>query len=177
MAQRGSSSKPTRFKGPTVVTLRGAGSSGNDPLVKGDGGDVGLDIQIPTAQTANAFQITKPDGTVIYAIGPNGAAKVPVAITASGAVAVRPGTDYVITKAGIAALTLAAPTAGTDDGVTISIISSTLFAHTLTATGLLSTGTASVNVATYAAFAGAGLTLKAYQGLWLVTASVGITFS
>ena len=170
-------SKPTRFRGPTVVTLRGAGSLGHDAQTVGAGGDVGLDIQIPTSQTANAFQITKPDGTVIYAIGPNGAAKIPLTLAASGAVPVRPGADYVITKAGVAALTLAAPTAGTDDGVTISIISSTLFAHTLTATGLLSTGTASVNLATFAAFAGAGLTLKAYQGLWLVTSSVGITFS
>jgi hypothetical protein len=177
MAQRGDSTKPTRFKGPTVVTLRGAGSSGNDPLVKGAGTDVGLDIQVPVAQTANCFQITKPDGTVIYAIGPNGAAKIPVAITASGAVPVRPSADYVITDAGVAVLTLAAPTAGTDDGVTVSIISATAFAHTLTATGLLETGTASVNVATFAAFAGAGLTLKAYNGKWLVTSSVGITFS
>lgn len=177
MAQRGSSSKPTRFKGPTVVTLRGAGSSGNDPLVKGAGADIGLDIQVPIAQTANCLQITKPDGTVIYAIGPNGAAKIPVQIAVSGAIPVRPGADYVITDAGIAALTLAAPTAGSDDGVTISIISSTAFAHTLTATGLLQTGSASVNVATFAAFAGAGLTLKAFGGKWLVTASVGITFS
>jgi hypothetical protein len=177
MAQRGSTSKPTRFKGPTVVTLRGAGASGNDPLVKGAGADIGLDIQIPVAQTANALQITKPDGTVIYAIGPNGVPKVPVAITASGAIAVRPGADYVITDAGIAALTLAAPTAGTDDGIAISITSSTAFAHTLTATGLLQTGSASVNVATFAAFAGASVSLKAYQGKWLVTAQVAITFS
>jgi len=177
MAQRGDYAKPTRFRGPTVITLRGGGSSGNDPLKVGAGGDVGLDIQAPTAQTANILQITKPDGTVIYAIGPNGAAKIPVAITASGAVPVRPGTDYVITNAGVTALTLAAPTPGTDDGVTISIVSATAFAHTLTATGLLQTGTASVNVATFAAFAGAGLTLKAYNGHWIVTASVGITFS
>lgn len=172
----GNSTKPTRFRGPTVVSLRGAGSQGHESTV-GAGSDVGLDVQVPTNQTANCIQITKPDGTVIYSIGPNGAAKIPNLLAASGAVPVRPPADYVITKAGVAALTLAAPTAGTDDGVTISIISSTLFAHTLTATGLLSTGTASVNVATFAAFAGAGLTLKAYNGLWLVTSSVGITFS
>lgn len=72
MAQRGSTSKPIRFKGPLVVTLRGAGASGNDPLTKGAGADVGLDIQVPTAQTANTFQITKPDGTVVFGIGPGG---------------------------------------------------------------------------------------------------------
>jgi hypothetical protein len=176
MPQRGSTSKPTRFKGPTVVTLRGAGSTGNDPLVKGAGADVGLDIQIPVAQTANAFQITKPDGTVIYQIGPSGNYLV-AALTASGAIPVRPSVDYVITKAGVAALTLAAPTATVDDGTELVITSNTANAHTVTATGLLQTGTASVNTATFAAFAGAGLTLMAYQGKWNVTAAVAITFS
>lgn len=99
------------------------------------------------------------------------------AISASGAINPHnPGT-YVITKAGVAAETLAAPTATTDDGVTIVVTSNTANAHTLTATGLLQTGTVSVNVATFAAFAGAGLTLMAYQGKWNVIGSVGITFS
>ena len=73
MPQRGDAQKRTRFLGGVDVTLRGAGSSGNDPLKVGDGTDVGLKIQIPTAQTANAFQIEQPAGTVIFAIGPNGA--------------------------------------------------------------------------------------------------------
>lgn len=176
MAQRGSTSKPTRFRGPTVITLRGAGSSGNDPLTKGAGLDVGLDIQVPVGQTANCLQISKPDGTVLYAIGPAGAARVPVAVTASGAVPVRPGADYVITKAGVAALTLAAPLAA-DNGVTITITSTTAFAHTLTATGLLQTGSASVNLATFAAFGGVSLTLKAYNLLWVVISQNGVTFS
>jgi len=175
MAQRGSSSKPTRFKGPTVVTLRGAGSTGNDPLVIGAGTDVGLDIQIPVAQTANAFQISKPDGTVIYAIGPNGGT-VLTALTASGAVPVRPSASYVITNAGVTLLTLAAPLAS-DNGVRITITSGTAFSHTLTATGLLQTGTAAVNVATFAAFAGATLSLQAFGGKWLVVASVAVAFT
>jgi hypothetical protein len=62
----------TRFRGPTVITLRGAGSLGHDAQTVGAGADVGLAVQIPSGQTANAFQIEKPDGTVIYAIGPNG---------------------------------------------------------------------------------------------------------
>ena len=84
---------------------------------------------------------------------------------------------YVVTKAGVDAMTLAAPTAGTDDGITITISSNTANAHTLTATGLLQTGTASVNVATFAAQKGAGLTLQAFQGKWMVMSAVGITFS
>lgn len=97
-------------------------------------------------------------------------------ISASGAVPVVAG-ENVITDAGVAALTLAAPVVGTQDGLMLNIESSTAFAHTLTATGLLQTGTASVNVATFAAQAGAGLMLMAYNGKWIVKASVGITFS
>ena len=73
--------------------------------------------------------------------------------------------------------TLAAPTATTDDGIVITVTSNTANAHTIQATGLLQTGTASVNLATFAAQPGAGLTLMAYQGKWNVLSSVGITFS
>jgi hypothetical protein len=103
-------------------------------------------------------------------------AKTITKITASGAVPVVGG-QSVITDAGIAALTLAAPTTPAQDGLTLEIQSSTAFAHTLTATGLLQTGTASVNVATFAAQAGAGLALMAFNGKWIVKSSVGITFS
>jgi hypothetical protein len=98
-------------------------------------------------------------------------------ITANGALNPHLPGVFVITKAGVAALTLAAPTATVDDGIQITLTSNTAFAHTLTATGLLNTGSAAVNVATFAAFAGAGLTLMAYQGKWNVLASVGIAFT
>jgi hypothetical protein len=102
---------------------------------------------------------------------------VPQAVSANGALPPHVGHTYVITKAGVAALTLATPTATTDDGIEIIVTSNTANAHTITATGLLQTGTASVNVATFAAQAGAGLTLMAYQGKWNVICSNGITFS
>lgn len=103
-------------------------------------------------------------------------------ITTSGAVDPHTPAVYAITDAGVAALTLAAPTAGAqsaggDDGVTINFYSTTAFAHTITATGLLQTGSAAVNAATFAAFAGAGVTLVAYNGKWIVDNSVGVTFS
>lgn len=98
-------------------------------------------------------------------------------LTTNGAIAPHTPASYVITKAGVLADTLAAPTAGTDDGIEIWIASNTAFAHTLTATGLLQTGAAAVNLATFAAFAGAGLALVAYQGKWIVRYSVGVTFS
>lgn len=98
-------------------------------------------------------------------------------LSANGALDNHNSNTYVVTKASIAALTLAAPTAGADDGKEITVTSSTAFAHTLTATGLLATGSASVNAATFAAFAGAGLRLIAYNGKWNVLSSVGVTFS
>ncbi len=110
-------------------------------------------------------------------------------LSASGAITVGPGT-YIITKAGVAALTLAAPTAGApifnaqgvntgggQDGTLIVVTSSTANAHTITATGLLQTGSANVNVATFAAQAGASIELMAYNGKWYVLSSNQITFS
>ncbi len=84
---------------------------------------------------------------------------------------------YVFNRAGVTAATLAAPTAGTDDGLVIGITSDSAQAHTLTATGLLDTGSAAVNLATFAAFGGAGLTLLAYNARWKVLSSVGVTFT
>jgi hypothetical protein len=177
MAQRGSTQKTTRFRGPTEVTLRGAGASGNDPLLKGSGLDIGLRIAIPTTQTAQALTIEKPEGTIIYQIdAAGGAAIIPATITAAGAIPVASG-SYEITNAGATALTLAAPVAGTQDGMTLTVTSATAFAHTITATGLLQTGSAAVNVATFAAFAGANVTLRAYNGKWQVVSSVGVTFT
>lgn len=101
----------------------------------------------------------------------------PITIGASGALNPHTPATYVLNKAGVAAMTLAAPTAGTDDGIEITITSDTAQAHTVTATGLLDTGSASVNVATFAAQKGAGLTLMAFNARWKVLCSVGITFS
>ncbi len=98
-------------------------------------------------------------------------------LSADGAVLPRVAATYVVTKAGVALLTLAAPTATTDDGKIIVITSGTANAHTLTATGLFNTGAAEVNLATFAAFAGAGVTLMAYQAKWNVISSVGVTFT
>lgn len=135
-------------------------------------------LQFLNNQGNDVIQSVAPGGSVQFAINALGGIQVvPQIISASGAVSPFISAVYVITKAGVAALTIAAPTAGVDDGNEVTLISTTAFAHTLTATGLLKTGTAAVNVATFAAFAGAGVTLTAYQGLWYVTESVAITFS
>ncbi len=89
-------------------------------------------------------------------------------LSANGAVLPHVAATYAITKAGVALLTLAAPTTVVDDGKVIVITNNTANAHTLTATGLLNTGTATVNLATFAAFAGASITLMAYAAKWNV---------
>jgi hypothetical protein len=91
-------------------------------------------------------------------------------------------TVYQITKGSAFLGTLAAPVAGAqsaggDDGKILYIFSTTAFAHTITATGLFQTGSASVNLATYAAFAGAAITIMALNAKWVVISSVGVTFT
>lgn len=101
-----------------------------------------------------------------------------VALSANAAIPPHVAHTYVVTKTGSAgAFTLSAPTATTDDGLTITVTSNTAYAHAITATGLLQTGTASVNSATFAAYAGASITLMAYQGKWNVLNSNAVTFA
>jgi len=89
-------------------------------------------------------------------------------LPASGAIDPHTAGRYMITKAGVAALTLAAPTAGADDGLCIEILSSTANAHTLTATGLFEDGAGNVNKATWPAQIGGAIDLVAYNGKWYV---------
>ena len=83
-----------------------------------------------------------------------------------------------VTKASAAALTLAAPTATTHDGVEIVIVSMTAAAHTVTVStaGMNDLGT-SADVGTFGASKGNGLTLVAYQGDWYVTSNIGVTLA
>lgn len=133
-----------------------------------------------TDQTLSVIRTTLVNPTfanIIVAPG-GGLTNQPSLLAANGAIPPHASGVYVITKSSaLAALTLAAPTAGTDDGVTIVVTSNTAFAHTLTATGLLQTGTATVNLATFAAFAGASITLYAYNAKWNVLSSTAITLT
>jgi hypothetical protein len=61
----------------------------------------------------------------------------------------------------------------------VNIWSNTAFAHTVTLpSAAYSHGaTGQATIAAFAAFRGAGMTLRAYNGTWQVIASSGITFS
>lgn len=84
-----------------------------------------------------------------------------------GAISVKTGT-VVITKGSAAALTLAAPTAGTDDGKILRVVSATAFAHVVTtpANNILDGTSSTKDTATFAAHAGASIVLEAYNGNW-----------
>ena len=83
---------------------------------------------------------------------------------------------YVIKTAGVDAMTLVAPAAAAEGNI-IEIVSDTTNAHTLTATSLLANGTALKTTATFPAFRGAYLKLRACNGVWEVLsngASAGV---
>lgn len=89
---------------------------------------------------------------------------------------------YQVNRAGVDAMTLAAPTAGDsasggDDGKEIHVFSTTAQAHTITATGLFQDGAGHVNTATFSANAGANIRLMAFNGKWIVLSLQGVTMS
>lgn len=94
--------------------------------------------------------------------------------SANGAIAIKNGTA-IITKGSACALTLALPTAGTDDGKELSVMSTTAFAHTVT------TPTNGLNgadhIATFGSAAGNCIELVAYNGSWWMKSEIGITLS
>lgn len=98
-------------------------------------------------------------------------------VSADGEITAKKGV-VVIAKTSAAALTIAAPTATTDDGNELTIYSVTLFAHTVTFTtsGFNSSGT-DQDVATFTAFKGNSMTLRAYQGNWYVVGTKNVTLA
>ncbi len=104
-------------------------------------------------------------------------------MAADGAITIHEGI-VTITKAGVCAMTLAAPIAGSpksggDDGKILVIDSQTAQAHTLTiANGLRGVG-ASADVGTFGAAIGNGVSLYAYQGAWypVPNSNLNVTFA
>jgi hypothetical protein len=113
-------------------------------------------------------------------------------INAAGSADALPIADCVVfvTKAGVDAMTLATPVAGTypssnalgdilgtpnDDGKRILIYSTTAQAHTVTTSANKING--SKHIATFAGAIGDFLELIAFNGVWWVVAQLGITLS
>jgi hypothetical protein len=89
--------------------------------------------------------------------------------TADGAITTTSGLK-VISKTSAAAMTLAAPTAGSDDGTQVVITAGTAYAHVVTATGLIHDGVTggAKSAWTSAAFVGSSIHLIAYNAKWHV---------
>lgn len=97
--------------------------------------------------------------------------------SADGAIGVKSGV-VAITKGSAAALTLAAPVAGDDDGSRLTIVSETAFAHTVTQTTPgFNNGSTAADVATFGAAAGNCLELVARNGVWWTTQAKGVTLA
>lgn len=97
-------------------------------------------------------------------------------LSADGAITIKTGTVY-ITKGTAAAITIAAPTATTDDGCRLMVESTTAAAHTVTnTTPGFNNGGAASDKATFGAAIGNGFEFGAYQGVWYVlNTPVGVT--
>lgn len=98
---------------------------------------------------------------------------------ASGAIAAKEGTVF-LTKAGVAAMTLAAPVAGLpsvggDDGRELTIMDVTGNAHTVTTPAGGING--NKHIATFGAVVGQFGTFVAYNGAWYLAASSGVTLT
>jgi hypothetical protein len=101
------------------------------------------------------------------------------AVTADGAITIPSGTKFFfMTKAGVAAMTLADPTATTHDGIVLHFIAATANAHTLdnsAGSGFFSSGGSSKDVATFGGAIGDRISVVAYQGKWYILDSLNIT--
>lgn len=86
--------------------------------------------------------------------------------TTAGAIAIKSG-RVVLQGAGALAMTLVAPTAGTDDFKKLQILSVGAFAHTVTTPANALNG--SKHIATFAAV-GDSIELFAYNGVWYIVA-------
>jgi len=93
----------------------------------------------------------------------------------NGAITIKSGL-VVLTKAGVAAMTLAAPTAGTDDGKILHIVATTANAHTVTIANGLSGAGAAADVGTFGGAVGDRVSVIAYNGIWYPLINVNVTF-
>jgi hypothetical protein len=154
----------------TQIKLRSRGDQGTAavahnvlaPVVFTDGtaGDL---ADLPPTKTSAQYPGAVYDDIVAYSV--NGAITPP-----------RKNTLIVLTKAGVAAMTLAGPSKA-DNGIVVTIKSSTANAHTVTYTAGFYADTTSSDVATFAAKDGASITLVADGGKWGVVALGNVTIA
>lgn len=102
------------------------------------------------------------------------------AVTGDGAITIPSGhKSFFITKAGVAAMTLANPTATTHDGIRLTFVAATANAHTLdnSAGAGFNAGGAGGDIGTFGGDTGDGLVIEAYQGVWYVLNNINVTIA
>lgn len=101
--------------------------------------------------------------------------------SANGAVTIPSNRGHhivLLTKAGVAAMTLAAPDNPDDNGARITFIATTANAHTVTATTIgFNEGNTTSDVATFGGAIGDGFECVAYNGEWYTTHVTNVTFA
>jgi hypothetical protein len=108
-----------------------------------------------------------------------GALQQPVELaSANGAIASKSGVVMITKTGALAAMTLAAPVAGTDDGKLLTVVAATAFAHTVTnaSPGFNNAG-ASGDVATFGGAIGDSMQVVAFNGRWHVLALRNVTLA
>lgn len=96
------------------------------------------------------------------------------AITGDGAITVQ-NAYVILSKATAAAITIAAPTAGTQDGLTIQVITATAQAHVITCATDGFNAKGSSGTCTFTAAIGNSVTLRADTGHWYTVVKTGVT--
>jgi hypothetical protein len=170
----------TALSGSTIATNTIAETTADsgvtiDGVLLKDGGAVFADaatIEIDTINEATAAAGVTVDGLLIKdkRIG------VKQAITGDGAITIQHATVY-LSKAGAAAITLAAPTSGTHDGFRITVIASSAQAHVITSgvDGFNAKG--SSGTATFGGAIGDSVTFEADTGHWYTVATRNVTIA
>ncbi len=98
-------------------------------------------------------------------------------LSGDGAITIKSG-KVIITKSSAAAITLADPTADTDDGKTLEVISTTAQAHTVTIAGGLNGAGSGADIGTFTTVVGNRFAVVAYNGKWYASgANVNVTFA
>ena len=124
----------------------------------------GLLSDLPSYPVGQAAQ-TDPNGQTIVTASVDGALAIPTQ-----------NTLVLVQKAGVCAMTLAAPTTA-QDGLEMTILSATANAHTVTYTAGFYGDTTSSDVATFAAKVGASMTIKAQGGKWGIVSLANVTLA
>lgn len=151
----------------TVRRLAASGSATNYPTVAVAASATGTFGPFSTKRT---FEIVSDPGRLTYEVSdPSETREVAATIAADGAITIAHGVLAITKSASAAALTLEAPTAE-EGGTIMRITSRTAKAHVITATGLINDGVTggAKDLATFAAFAGASITLVADNLKWNV---------